>query len=109
VAWLVADDKVLASAEIADGFRSRLKGLLGRDGITGVLVIEGARSVHSFGMRFPIDVAFCDGDMTVLRIVTLPRRRITRPCLRARWVIEAEAGALAHLDITVGRQLEIRR
>lgn len=106
--WLVADDKVLASAEVADGFRSRLRGLLGRDGLTGVLVIPGARSVHTIGMRFPIDVAFCDEDMFVLRILTVPRYRMTRPCLRSRHAIEAEAGSFARWGVEVGQQLEIR-
>jgi hypothetical protein len=107
--WLVADDKVLASAEIAEGFRARLRGLLGRDGVTGVLVLDGARSVHTLGMRFPIDVAFCDGDGVVLRIVTMPRHRLGRPCWRAARILEAESGAFARWGVEVGRRLEIRR
>ena len=109
MAWLVADDKVLASAEVAEGFGPRLRGLLGRDGITGVLVLERTRSVHTLGMRFPIDVAFCDADGVVLRILTMPRHRMCRPCRRARWAVEAEAGAFGHWGVTVGRRLEIRR
>ena len=37
-------------------------GLLGRDGIEGALLLRPARSVHTLGMRFAIDVAFCDAD-----------------------------------------------
>ena len=106
--WLVADGRVLASVEIADAYRTRAKGLLGRDGIDGALLLRPARSVHSFGMRFPIDVAFCDADLFVLDIVALRPHRMTLPRLRARSVIEAEAGAFDRWGVRVGDQVEVR-
>jgi uncharacterized membrane protein (UPF0127 family) len=106
VAWLLRDGEVLASLEVADTRPARRRGLLGRDGIEGALLITPARSVHSFGMRFPIDVAFCDGDLRVLRTLTLPRNRMTRAVLRSHAVIEAEAGSFAHWGLTVGDELE---
>ncbi|MFQ5557215.1 MAG: DUF192 domain-containing protein, partial [Acidimicrobiales bacterium] len=66
--WLVAGDHVIASLEIAESRRARRRGLLGRDGIDGALLLCPARSVHTFGMRFPIDVAHCDSGMRVLRV-----------------------------------------
>jgi uncharacterized membrane protein (UPF0127 family) len=106
--WLVADGRVLASVEIADRLRSRAKGLLGREGIDGALLLRPARSVHSFGMRFPIDVAFCDAELYVLDIVALAPRRMTMPRWRARSVIEAESGAFDRWHVHVGDQLEVR-
>lgn len=106
--WLVRDDVVLASLEIAEGHRGRARGLLGRDGIDGALLLSPCRSVHTFGMRFAIDVAFCDSTMTVLRIVTLRPNRMTWPVLRARSVIEVEAGELARWGVHVGDRVEIR-
>jgi uncharacterized membrane protein (UPF0127 family) len=106
--WLVADGRVLASVEIAEAYHSRAKGLLGRDGIDGALLLRPARSVHSFGMRFPIDVAFCDADLYVLDIVSLRPHRMTRPRWRARAVIEAEAGAFDRWGVHVGDQVEVR-
>ena len=106
--WLVADGRVLASVEIADAYRSRAKGLLGRNGIDGALLLRPARSVHSFGMRFPIDVAFCDADLYVLDIVVLRPHRMTLPRWRARAVIEAEAGAFDRWGVHVGDQVEVR-
>ena len=108
MAWLLRDEEVLATLEVADGFGSRLRGLLGRDGIDGVLLLRPARSVHTLGMRFPIDVAYCDEHLRVLRVVTMPRHRLGRPCLRAHCVLEAEAGAFAHWELRPGDQLEIR-
>ena len=69
--WLVHDSKVLATLEVADSITSRSKGLLGRDGIEGALLLSPARSVHTVRMRFAIDVAFLDADHVVLRIVTM--------------------------------------
>ena len=56
--WLLRDGEVLASLEVADTRAARRRGLLGRDGIDGALLLAPARSVHTFGMRFPIDVAW---------------------------------------------------
>jgi uncharacterized membrane protein (UPF0127 family) len=106
--WLVADGRVLASVEIPEAYRSRAKGLLGRNGIDGALLLRPARSVHSFGMRFPIDVAFCDADLYVLDIVALRPHRMTLPRWRARAVIEAEAGAFDRWGVHVGDQVEVR-
>jgi uncharacterized membrane protein (UPF0127 family) len=106
--WLVTDDRVLASCEVADGLRARTVGLIGRDGVEGALVLRPARAVHTFGMRFPIDVAFCDADLVVLRIVTMRPHRIGRPCLRARVVVEAEAGSFERWGLHVGDRLELK-
>ena len=48
--------------------RSRRRGLLGRDHVDGVLVLRPCRQVHTFGMQFPIDVAFCDRYGFVLHV-----------------------------------------
>lgn len=108
MAWLLRDGEVLASLEVADGRRARSRGLLGRDGVDGALLLRPCRSVHTLGMRFPIDVAFCDGDLRVLRVVTMPRHRMSRPVLRARAVIEAEAGAFARWGVRPGDTLEVK-
>jgi uncharacterized protein len=108
VAWLVCEERVLASLEVADGRRQRRRGLLGRDGFDGAVLLRPCRSVHTIGMRFPIDVAFCDADLVVLRVVTVPRNRVTRAVLRSRAVVEAEAGSFARWGIGPGAQLEVR-
>ena len=82
------------------------EGLLGRDGIDGALLLVPARSVHTIGMRFPLDVAWLDADLTVLRTARLARHRMSRPVLRAACVLEAEAGTFARWGLQVGDQLE---
>lgn len=98
---------MLASLEVAEGHAARRKGLLGRDSVEGALLLRPARSVHSVGMRFPIDVAWLDSDLHVLRTARLARHRVTRPVLRARSILEAEAGAFARWGLVVGDQLDL--
>jgi uncharacterized protein len=106
--WLLRDGEVLAALEVADSYGARLKGLLGRDGIDGALLIKGSKAVHTLGMRFPIDVAFCDDSLTVLTTLCMPRHRIGAPRLKARCVIEAEAGAFERWRLRPGDALEIK-
>ena len=106
--WLLREGEVLASLEVARSRRDRLQGLLGRDGIEGALLLEPARSVHTIGMRFPLDVAFCDADLTVVKVVRMGRHRMSLPVLRARSVIEAEAGAFARWELHPGDKLEVK-
>jgi len=106
--WLVREGKVLATLEVADSLRARTKGLLGRDGIEGAILLQPARSVHTFRMRFPIDVAFCDANLKVVKVVTLSRNRMALPVLKASAAIECEAGMLRRWGVCPGDVLEIR-
>ena len=106
--WLLRDGEVLAALEVVESLSARSRGLLGRDGVEGALLIKPARSVHTIGMRFPIDVAFCDRELTVIGTVTMARYRVGRPRLRARCVLEAEAGAFERWTLRPGDRLEIK-
>jgi uncharacterized membrane protein (UPF0127 family) len=108
MAWLVSDGHVLASADVAEGRRQRGRGLLGRPGIDGVLVIPSCRWVHTLGMRFDIDVAYLAADGTVLKTARMRRHRIGSPVSKASSVVEAEAGAFARWGLRVGDVVEVR-
>ena len=106
--WLLRDGTVLANAEVAGTLAERTRGLLGKVGYDGALVLPRTRSVHSLGMRFAIDVAFVDRDLCVRAIVRLAPWRMTRPRPRCRMVIEAQAGAFERWGLLVGDRLELR-
>jgi uncharacterized membrane protein (UPF0127 family) len=108
MSWLLRDGDVLASLEEARGASGRARGLLGRDGFEGALLLRPARSVHTIGMRFPIDVAYLDGDLRVVAMTRMRPWRIGLPRVHARCVVEAEAGAFERWKLTVGDELEIR-
>ncbi|MGI5259958.1 DUF192 domain-containing protein [Streptomyces angustmyceticus] len=93
--------------EIAASYRARTRGLLGRDGIEGALLLTPAGSVHTFGMRFAIDVAYLSRDFTVLAVRTMRPGRLGLPRLRARHVLEAEAGAMARWGVRPGVRLGV--
>lgn len=99
---------MLASAELAGGRKERARGLLGRDGLEGALVLDRCRWVHTIGMRFAIDVAYVDGDGIVVKTVQMRRRRVGVPVFGARYVVEAAAGAFARWGLRVGDTLEVR-
>ena len=108
MSWLVRDGIVLAAAEIAVDRRARRRGLLGRDDIEGAFILRPCRQVHTFGMRFAIDVAFVDELGIVRRMVTMATQRVSRPVVGGAFVIEARAGAFARWDLRVGDQVEVK-
>src|SRR3954463_12528170 len=74
----------------ADSFRSRLLGLaFRREPPHGqALLIPRCRSVHTVGMRFPLDIAFLDERAAVVRLErSVPARRFLS-CRRASAVLE---------------------
>lgn len=107
MSWLVRGDDVLAAAEVAETRRARLRGVRGRDDLEGALVLRPCRQVHTVGVRFPIDVAFCDAEGRVLCCTTLRPWRISRWVAGARFVVEARAGAFERWRLAVGDVLEI--
>ena len=100
---------VAARVERARSFGARPKGLLGRDGLPAgdALAIEPCNSIHTFFMRFPIDVLFLANDGRVVRAVErLPPWRATRIYPQATQVVELAAGSLAKTGTVAGHVLE---
>ncbi|KQW14325.1 DUF192 domain-containing protein [Streptomyces sp. Root369] len=93
--------------EIASSYRARTKGLLGRDSVDGTLLLSPAGSVHTFRMRFPIDVAYLDRRLRVIAVRTMKPGRLGLPRLRSRHVLEAEAGVMEGWGVRVGVRVEI--
>ena len=85
-------------------------GLVGRKELApdeGLLLKPG-NAIHTFLMRFPIDVVFLDGDQRVLKIVpALPPHRVAGAA-RARAVLELPAGRAAAAGLQVGERLLVK-
>jgi len=94
---------------VADGPWTRMRGLLGRSqlGAGEGLLLKPAGSVHTFFMRFPIDVVFIDRDGCVTRVVHALRPWRAAGSRRARAVLELPAGACARAEITPGSRLSV--
>jgi len=103
-----ADGRIVSeSVTVMDSFVRRMKGLLGRRRLRqgeGV-VLRPSWSVHTWFMRFPIDVAFLDPDQVVLRIETSLRPFKTASCRGAREVVELAAGECERLGLQAGDRI----
>jgi uncharacterized membrane protein (UPF0127 family) len=104
------DGRVLFSCvEEAVALKDRLRGLLGRDGLTAGagMLLSSCGSIHSFGMRFSLDVLFLDRHY---RIVTVRRglrpNRMAWGGFRARHALEAQTGWLDAAAPRRGSSLE---
>ena len=97
------------TCEVTAGPFERMRGLLGRDDLaTGEgMLIKPAPSVHTFFMRFPIDVLFLDRDMRVLRIARELRPWRMAACRKARAVLELPAGEAERRGVRVGDRLRV--
>lgn len=79
---------------MADSRAARMKGLARLDAMPAgyALHIPRCRSVHTFTMRFPLDLIWLRADGSVARVDRgVPARRM-RWCPRARSVVECNAG-----------------
>lgn len=104
-AVLAIDGREVAVLAVARTRRARSRGLLGRDGLDGALWLPGVRSVHTVGMRFPLDVAWVDGRGRVRHVARLPPGRLSA-WRRAAGVLEAEAGSFARWGLVPGARLD---
>jgi uncharacterized protein len=89
--------------------KSRRKGLLGRDSLPEgtALIIAPSQAIHTFSMRFAIDVLFVSKDGRVLKVRhAVPPRRIA-VALRAFAVVELPAGATEKSDTRAGDHLQV--
>jgi uncharacterized membrane protein (UPF0127 family) len=74
---------------------ARMKGLAKLDAMPESLAlhIPRCRSVHTFTMRFPLDLIWLSGDGDVVRVDRAVAPRRLKFCFRGRSVVEANAGA----------------
>lgn len=100
-------DGLTVKVRTADTAWTRMVGLLGRAELpeTEALLLEPAWSIHTWFMRFPIDVVFVDHDGVVVRVVERmgPWRLVSER--RAHAVIELAAGVARRLEIRPGARV----
>jgi uncharacterized membrane protein (UPF0127 family) len=105
------DGEVVAErVQVARSARTRMRGLVMRPSLAqgDALLLEPARQIHTFGMRFAIDVVFCDRKWEVVHVVRSMRpNRLTRWVPSSRLCVEMNAGTLP-MDLTTGDRLELK-
>jgi uncharacterized membrane protein (UPF0127 family) len=98
-----------ARVERAGTFTARLRGLLGRGSLAEgeALLIEPCASVHTWFMRFAIDLAFLSRELRVLSAVSGLKPWRVRWSPRAAMALELRDGALARSGTRAGDVLTL--
>lgn len=94
----------------AKTFLSRAKGLLGKIQLepNEVMWIHRCNSIHTWFMKFPIDVVFVDKHLIVKSLYeNLKPWRITFPNFKAKSVFEFSTGVIQNGQIEVGDELYV--
>ncbi|CDG66038.1 hypothetical protein MBMB1_1963 [Methanobacterium sp. MB1] len=103
----------LGSAEVANSFFSRFKGLMLVKNLERGLILKlppnrgrRASGIHMFFMRIPLDIIFADSEKKVVDTVTLDPWTTYTPVAPARYVIELEKGKLKESNTEIGDELD---
>jgi uncharacterized membrane protein (UPF0127 family) len=94
---LTRDTEIAGNLAAATGIFSRMKGLLGRKSLPAGegLWIKPCKSIHTIGMKFPIDVIFLDaGNMVVAALPAIQPGRLSPFYASAASVIELPVGTI---------------
>ena len=105
------NNRVLARTVLtAFDSETRRRGLLGRDALAdgSAMIIAPTSAIHTFAMRFSIDVMFVSKDGRVLKVRRDVKPRRIAAAWRAFAVVELPAGAIDRSDTRPGDQLQIR-
>ena len=103
---------VAQQAGLATSLGQRLKGLLGRSSISTneALILRPCASIHTFFMRFSIDVLFLDKNMQVIRLIqNFPPYRLSPTVWGSQMVIELPTGKIIQTGTQIGDKLELKQ
>lgn len=103
----VRGDDLGVAVSITETARERMRGLLGRECLPSgeALLLRRCGSVHTFGMRFAIDVVFLDRfERTVAIHHDVHKRRMLFN-FRATQTLELPAGEARERGLAIGDQL----
>ena len=98
------------NVKVADNLFTRMKGLLGKKGlpIGEALWIKPCFSVHTFFMKFPIDIVFLNKTNQVIAAVSnLTPNRMTRLYPRSFSVLELPPGTIVASNTVIGDKIGI--
>jgi len=99
---------VCERCSVAHTMFARMRGLLGKRGLDSGegLLIRPAPSIHTFFMRFPIDVVFLSRQGEVLKVAERVAPWRARSCRHSYAVLELAAGEAGRRGIAVGDRLD---
>ena len=103
------NDMKICGAKEAKNFFARAMGLMFIGSLkeeSGILIEYSkqlkSRSIHSFFMRFTIDLIFISSDMTIVDLKTLKPWRTYNPKTDCMWVLEVNAETIEKNKLKIG-------
>jgi uncharacterized membrane protein (UPF0127 family) len=99
------------NVRLADGYFSRLRGLLGRKRLepSEGLLLTRCASVHTFGMGYPLDLVFLDRSCRVIKCCEGVKPYRTASARAAYYTLELSAGTLRRQKISIDDQISIHQ
>ena len=104
---LIYESKIISEVYIADSFMKRFLGyMFHKEPHYQAILIKPCNSIHTFFMRFAIDVLILDGNMKVIKkYEDLEPGKIVMPYKEGKMVIEGRTGMFK--DIHEGKRLTV--
>lgn len=105
-----SNELLLSDLQIAASLYPRMKGLLGTESLAANqgLWIHRCNSVHTFFMKYAIDVVFLDRKLVVRAVKkNVVPGRVVWPNWHSTSVVEMKAGRAAELNLKPGDQLDV--
>lgn len=103
--------RIAGNVEKAHSTLRRMKGLLGKKAMPENygLWIKPCQSIHTFFMKFPIDVIFLSSDLHVVEIApSIKPFRLSSWVHSAQSVLELASGSIANSGTQIGDKVEFR-
>lgn len=94
--------------QIATSLSAKTFGVMGWksfDGKNGLL-LTNTNSIHTFFVRFPLDLIFLDSGMTILRLVNLKPFRVSPIVWKAKHVLEMPTGSITKYSLKAGDKIK---
>lgn len=101
---------LVSELKVATHFWERMRGLLGTQSLSAHegLWIHRCNSIHTFFMKYPIDVVFLNRDLQVKEVrKQIEPNRVLLPIWGASSVVELKAGVAEQLQIRKGDTLHV--
>lgn len=102
--------ELVGNLMVADSIFTRMKGLLGRDSLPegSGLWLKPCKGIHTFGMKFAIDIVFLDREKRVVEVMSeIGPNRVTAIYSNAATVLELPAKTLSGTNLLKGDMLII--
>lgn len=110
---IINQDKNIALAKdaaLANTVFTRIVGLLGRSGLKEgeALVIKPCTSIHTFFMRFPIDIIFVDKNGRAIKLISsMEPFKLTGIYFKASFAIELPQGIIQATSTKEGDRISV--